>query len=687
MKRTICLLLLACSVVGVMAQKVCYTTDRTTGGVSAITIEGDKYGMNWILKPDGSQYAWVDSSYCWGLGYFTINDGRRSKKVEWNKPYKNIGDGQSVSYFADNIDVSVRRSYEGDILVEDYTFTNKGSRTAYLSDVGIYTPLNDNYPSADVCITNRTDAHIWDGDNGAWINALRMGGGAPHLGLVVTDGSIKSYEIWERDLNHSYSNFRGVISLDLPDMALKQGESYHLQWKIFSHKGNADFKEKLLALGGIWTEANKYVYEKGETATVSFISNKELTDCYAQIDGASVAVQHKGNVWMVDVPLCQEGDARVTFFYDRGKQTHADLHVVSSYENLLKKRVDFIRTHQQMKNVADPRYGAYMVYDNVGDSIFLNDTPNVSHADRDDGGERLGMGVLLAKQYLLTHDVKLLSSLKDYAKFLREKLQTKDFVTYSTAVHKARNRGYDYAWVAKFYFLMYNVTGEKQYAQYGYQTLQALFRQFGYGFYCIELPVRLGLQSLQKAGMKKEYKKLLADYKKTGDIFVANSVNYPKSEVNFEQSIVAPAVDYLCQMFLETGIQKYLDEAKKQMPVVEAFDGQQPSFHLNEIGNRHWDGYWFGKREMWGDTFPHYWSAITASAFYHYSLCTGDTSYVDKAKRIVQNNLCLFFEDGKASCAYLYPYKVNGVKAQFYDEYANDQDWALVFYLLVYHNV
>lgn len=373
----------------------------------------------------------------------------------------------------------------------------------------------------------------------------------------------------------------------------------------------------------------------------------------------------------------------MTFFYNRGKKTHADLYVVSSYENLLEKRVDFIRTHQQMKNTADPRYGAYMVYDNVGDSIILNDKPSVSRADRDDGGERLGMGVLLAKQYLLTHDAKLLSSLKDYAKFLREKLQTKDFETYSTAVHKARNRGYDYAWVAKFYFLMYN----EMYAEYGYQTLQALFRQFGYGFYCIELPVRLGLQSLQKAGMKKEYKKLLADYKKTGDIFVANSVNYPKSEVNFEQSIVAPAIDYLCQLYLETGIQKYLDEAKKQMPVVEAFDGQQPSFHLNEIGNRHWDGYWFGKREMWGDTFPHYWSAITASAFYHYSLCTGDTSYVDKAKRIVQNNLCLFFEDGKASCAYLYPYKVNGVKAQFYDEYANDQDWALVFYLLVYHNV
>lgn len=189
MKRTVCfLLLLACSVVSVMAQKVSYTVDRTTGGLSAITIDGYKNAMNWILQPDGCQYEWVDSSYCWGLGCFTIDDGRRSKKVEWNKPYKLTDGGGSVDYLADGIEVSVRRSYEDNVLVEDYTFTNKGGQTAYLSDVGIYTPFNDNYPSADVCITNRTDAHIWDGDNVAWVNALRMGGSAPHLGLVVTDG-------------------------------------------------------------------------------------------------------------------------------------------------------------------------------------------------------------------------------------------------------------------------------------------------------------------------------------------------------------------------------------------------------------------------------------------------------------------------------------------------------------------
>ena len=336
-----------------------------------------------------------------------------------------------------------------------------------------------------------------------------------------------------------------------------------------------------------------------------------------------------------------------------------------------------------MNRLSDPRYGAYMIYDNEGDSIYLNDTPNCNPVDRDEGAERVGMGVLLAKQFRLTKEEALKTSLLKYAKFLREKLQTKDYVTYSSVDQTNRNRGYNYMWVAEFYFQLYQATGDKQFAIDGYETLQSMFRQFGYGFYAIGIPVQIGLESLEMAGMKKEYQKLLADFKKTGDVFVRNGLNYPKFEVNYEQSIVAPAVQFLAQLYLVTREQKYLDEVKRQLPVVEAFNGFQPSFHLNDVAIRHWDGYWFGKREMFGDTFPHYWSTVTAAVYHYYAQCTGDLSYQKRAENIVRNNLCLFFEDGKASCAYLYPYKIDGVKGQFYDPYANDQDWALVYYLLV----
>lgn len=654
-----------------------------TGGISELNIKNDVHNMNWLVRTDGTQYPWVKEHLAWGLGYLTITKGHETVKKEWNTPVEISLDGMNVTYREDDIRIQVNRVFKNNDFIEEYTFINEGKEEVSLYDIGIYTPFNDNYPGAKKCIDARAHAHIWEGGNAAYVNAIRMGGAAPHLGLMLTKGAVKSYEVWERGRKKANSHYRGIITLNLPNIILKPNESYSAAWTLFTHKGNEDFKRKLLERGGVLVSCDKYVYQKGETVRMEVKSDFPLKECRAQINGYPIPVGNDNGKYVVETKLMQPGEVRLDFFYNGSKQTHADLLVVDNEMELLRKRVEFIRTHQQMNNSTDPRYGAYMVYDNEGDSIYLNDTPNCNPVDRDEGAERVGMGVLLAKQYRLTKDETLKASLMKYAKFLREKLQTKDYVTYSSVDQTNRNRGYNYMWVAEFYFQMYQATGDKQFAVHGYETLQSMLRQFGYGFYAIGIPVKIGLESLQQAGMKKEYKKLLKDFEKTGNVFIQNGLNYPKFEVNYEQSIVAPAVQFLAQLYLVTKEQKYLDEIKRQMPVVEAFNGFQPSYHLNEVAIRHWDGHWFGKREIFGDTFPHYWSTITGAVYYYYTLCTGDKSYQKRAENVVRNNLCLFFEDGKASCAYMYPYKIDGVKAQFYDPYANDQDWALVYYLLV----
>lgn len=96
-------------------------------------------------------------------------------------------------------------------------------------------------------------------------------------------------------------------------------------------------------------------------------------------------------------------------------------------------------------------------------------------------------------------------SLLKYAIFLREKLQIPN-LTYSSVDQTNRNRGYNYMWVADFYFQMFQATGNRQYALDGYGILRAMFRLFGHGFYAIGILVELGLQSLKKARLEKEYK-------------------------------------------------------------------------------------------------------------------------------------------------------------------------------------
>lgn len=669
-----------------LAQQINFKVNPGTGAISKLSIGNDGRYMNWLTETDGSQYAWIGENYGWGLGYFSETKEGKTVDRKWTVPVEISPDG-SVCYMAGDIRIDVKRRSVGLDLLEEYTFHNKGSRNVTLSGIGIYTPFNDNYPDSKTCVSSRTNAHIWAGENAAYVNAMHMGGSAPHLGLVLKQGSVKSYQISERDSKRGFSNTRGLISLNLSDMHLKPGEKNTVSWVLFSHSGSDDFRNKVLEKENVLVICDKYVFKKGETAHVSLYSKKPLNKLYAQKNGVSVPVKQEQGKWVIESPMEELGEVRFDFFYDGGKQTHASCLTISGDKELIDKRTNFIIDRQQLNDTKDPRNGAYLVYDNELDELFLNDRPTVSYHDRDEGAERLGMGVLLAKQYQLTHDPKIKTSLMKYVKFVREKLQNEEYQTWSTVDHKGRNRAYNYPWVAILYFQMYKVTGDKQYLTDGYQTLQAMFRHFGYGFYAIDIPVQLALQTLKEAGMQKEYNNLRKDFLKIGDVYVKNGCNYPKHEVNFEQSIVGPSIMFLTQLYLETGIQKYLDEAKQQMPVLESFGGFQPSFHLNEIGIRHWDGYWFGKREMWGDVFPHYWSTLTAAAYHYYSLCTGDSVYQKRAENIVRNNLCLFFEDGRASCAYMYPYKVNGVKAGFYDPFANDQDWGLVYYILVNDNL
>ena len=701
LKVTAMIFLISMSMANGFAQGITYKSDTTTGAISELSINNDAHQMNWVLSPDGKQYKWVTSQYGWGLGFLTVN----GEKLSWQKPtnQKKSTSPQSktgkkggithLSYQAGNVRIIVTRQLVNGELFEEYTFKNVGKTAAHISDWGIYTPWNDNYPDAATCMTNRCNAHIWAGDNAAYAMAIRMGANGGNVGLMLTKGSIPDYEEWERKRENANSNFRGVFAMDLPDMNLAAGKSYSIAWKIFEHKGKQDFMSKLLAQGGAIAKSKQYVYQQGEIVKVylkkdkikslsATVTSKNMKN--GDITSAAKAIKTGKDAegYYAYFTAKELGEQRIDLIYNKVEKTHATILVVSSYDQLISKRVNFIIDHQQMNDPNDPRYGAYMVYDNEKQSIYKNDDARKSY-DCDEGRERVGMGVMLAKWYLKHPSDKLKQSLIRYADFYHNKLQTEDFTTYSRVSKDGWNRGYNYAWAAQFFFHMYEITKDSKYALYGYKTMQALYHYTGYGFYCIDIPVTSGLKALKESGLTTEYNDLLVDFSKTADIFMHNGLNFPKSEVNFEQSIIAPATQFLLEFYLQTKDKQYLEAAEKMLPVVESLCGQQPDYRLNEIPIRHWDCYWFGKRQVFGDTFPHYWSCINANAYFYYAKATGKEEYMKMAKEIVRNNLCNVFEDGTGSCAFVYPKRINGEKAHFADAFANDQDWALAYYLLV----
>lgn len=82
-------------------------------------------------------------------------------------------------------------------------------------------------------------------------------------------------------------------------------------------------------------------------------------------------------------------------------------------------------------------------------------------------------------------------------------------------------------------------------------------------------------------------------------------MSYPAHEVRFEQTIATPAVAILAAFYdrIEQS-PRVLAEVQKHARLLERFQGAQPDYHLDEIPIRHWDEFWFGKRALYGDTFP-----------------------------------------------------------------------------------
>jgi len=652
--------------------------DKTTGAIRQISNPFDSYKMNWLFASGDLNLTWQKPQEDWGLGKYdapemgVVNDQWKIAARQFLEGNKNV-----TLYKTKCLDLHVEREALGKDYLETYTFTNTTGKRLSVSGLDIYAPWNDNYPDAKTAATNRCNVHIWPGMYSSYVNAIRMDGEGPFLGLVFTKGAMQSYSIENRDTHkgvtqqYTSSNVRGVLVYNIENFVLEPNTSYTVQWRMFWHQGWDEFYKKAIALGFVKLDADRYVISRGEKLNISIEAN------------VNAKLSEKKKIVIKGEKL---GEHSRRLYYDNGsKYTILNYLVISSPGTLMDKRVNFIVDKQQMNDPLDGRNGAYMLYDNELHEIYKN--PAVGgKGDRDEGRERLGMGVMIAK-WLQTHDnEKVYNSLMRYRKFVRQVLQTPDYKVYSTVDHKSKHRNYNYPWVAHLYLELYNLTKDKENLTDFYGTMRKYYSEFGYKHYVIGVRVADALSALEKEGMIAQRDTLLGDYEKAAKFYLETGIFYPKSEVNYEQSIVAPGVVLLCEMYQVTKNKKYLDGASLQLRSLEAFNGRQPDVHLNDIAIRHWDGYWFGKRKFWGDTMPHYWSALTALAFQKYFECTGIRDYKLRARKIVDHNLLNFKEDGSASCAYLYPAFVNKLPGKFYDAFANDQDWALFFYQEIVSN-
>ena len=609
-----------------------------------------------------------------------IKDVEDKNEMNWVSEGKQWGKMILPDGICGNVKRHAERYY---CMEENYTFTNTKS-TDYFSGkekIGIQLPFPDSYTTAEICMKQRCHVHIWCGEEVSYIAAIRMGGQGSNMGLVLTEGAVSGYGVLRDEKDRS--NDRGTFIIYPKIKHLNPGESVKITWKLFWFDSEAQFErgvrmwgsgiEVLLDRGVFFAdEESKMIVRHRNTAKPAEIELRKNGSKLKLIDEGIAAEK----ICIIDRDT-KPGE-KIWRIQWNGKKTWAKTLVLPPIEQLAEKRCRFIVEKQQYQDRFSHLHGCFLIYDNETEQVYYSDT-----YDHNAGRERVGMGVVLAA-YLQNHrNLQWENALEQYTEYVYRELYDEKTGTVYNDVQKNNewHRLYNYPWMALFFMERYRWKRAERDLRNMYRILCAYYREGGEKFYAIGIPMKESIELLREAGMKDEENQLLELYKKHGNLIAENGVNYPPHEVNYEQSIVAPAVSYMLQLYQLTGNKKYLNAGKEQLKVLELFNGHQPDYHLYEVAIRHWDGYWFGKKRVLGDTFPHYWSSLTGIAYKYYAQITGENMYFEKAENSLRGSLSMIFPDGQASCAYVYPEQVNDLECGYYDPWANDQDWGLYFYL------
>ncbi len=644
--------------------------DKETGAIASIVCPRDVYQMNWC-NPSKEGWGLIRSENC----YF------KDPQFMYEKPhlisFREDEAGATSVYTNGRLEVTVERFFRNEEkLVERFTIKNIRSDDAFLDEdeFGITLPLNDRYTNAEECMTSHCNSHIWCGGSTSYVNALRMGKSNINLGLVLTEGALESYS-----QDYCVSNIRGVFILNSAFFHLGGGQSHTIEWELFWHEGADDFMRRLAEYPHtIHITAPNYTVFEGETVELSAESLLDLSSARLLCNGERIDFTYEGNALRASYKPQQVGEYVFTVEAET-QSTRAEFICVKPLGETIDKRLEFIADNQQFKGEG-PLHGAFLLYDNKNRHIYCDSTLGDRNACR----ERIGMALLMAK-YLQTHEnSKLMKSLELYMEFLKREFYDSEtgHVFNNICRDTWAYRLYNAPWVMQLFAEMYFLTGDTSYTDDIVKAARCFYRDGGGRFYPNAVTPTLLVRALRESKNPdaEEIVQLLMGH---AENIIKVGTAYPKHEVNYEQTIVTPAVQIVADMGEITGDPRYVAEAGKHMENLERFDGAQPSYHLCQIPIRFWDGFWFGKAHMMGDTMPHYWSCLSALAYFQYAKISGKSEYHDKARMCMRNCLCLFNEKGEGSCAYMYPHKLDGKAGEFYDAWANDQDFALYFAMYI----
>jgi hypothetical protein len=524
-----------------------------------------------------------------------------------------------------------------------------------------------------------------------------MHGRAPFLGLILRQGQISAYSVEGRN-QFTGSDVRGHLLLHVTDHArhptafggqptvtLLPGASYYLAWDLGWYEDETEFLNaaertvrvpRLSAVVGepLLIEHPRAMFVRS-TPAESLLTGADGGDHQRhlrveRISAGSQLTSSAHGLMEVDVGTGDTDAVRVGVFFHE------------PVKDLVRRRVGVILDHQRPGHRPAPR-GFVACDTRTGLTVTDQGWPDWS-----DAAERTAMPILLAEararglvEQSRAADVD--QALGEFAQFVSKHLVMADgWVRRGSTNLTSSPRLYNTPWMVDFLELEHSRTGRQEHLELATWLLEASARHgvsrhlsIGHPQAIFKLESALGRLSGQAGvDLRPRIDRLLEGLKEQAFELAARGGDLPAHEVSYEQSIVAPLVSLLSLAHRRWPDERLLDATKTALGWLLAFAGPQPHARLRHIAIRHWDGYWFGLRRQWGDTFAHYWSALTAVALLDLPDELRSEDCEETAQAILQANLALYDENARGCCAFLYPSCVDGIPAHGADLLDNDQD-------------
>jgi hypothetical protein len=656
-------------------------------------------GLGFLL---GEGDGWHTADRAWGAGFAVTDRGA----AQWSVPDEyTVTDAAATQRFQllDGLALHVDRR-AGDRLRETYRWANTGDSPLEITSLAVSTPWRDVYAADGVAHETAVHAHLSATGAQAWALAKPMHGQGPFLGLTVREGAVRAYSVEARN-QFTGSNVRGHLLLHVTDRArhphafggqpaltLAPGASYRLVWELAWFEDEAAFlavAEPTVAVPELAAVVGTGLpIEHPATMRVRVSpGGSPLTGADPGRAGQGVAVEPTPDGSAVTGRA--HGVVELDVGPDGGDAVRVGLLFHLPLAELVRRRVAVLLDHHRPRHRPRPR-GFVACDTRTGLTVTDQGWPDWS-----DGAERTAMPVLLAEARArglveAARAAEVDAALEEFAAFAADRLVGPDgWVRRGSTDVTSDPRLYNTPWLVDLLVLEHGHGGKLDHLELACSLLEASARHgvsrhlsIGHPQAMLALEAAVArLPGTAARALRPRVDRLLEGLRTQAMELAGRGGDLPAHEVSYEQSIVAPLVSLLSLAHRRWPDRRLLAAAEQALGWLLAFAGPQRHVRLRHVAIRHWDGYWFGLRRQWGDTFPHYWSALTAVALLELPDELRSEHGHRMAEGILRANLASYDGQARGCCAFLYPSCVDGVPAHGPDPLDNDQDWALVYAL------